>query len=126
MRSGTKSDLATILESSVTNPDVRPHVEVILFDDAVAVNLFKPGACKHFKNMEIVFLKYITSQLQEVSKRLEYIHDSFKSMREANEGKVCEDVFNLKSGFPETGVPSLGLTKIRQSCSGSLLNCVHV
>ena len=93
MRSGTKSDLATILESSVTSPDVRPHVEVLLLDGAVAVNLLKPGACKTFQEYgENVFLKYITSQLHDVSKRLdivwdEYIHDSLKSMTRSKRGK---------------------------------------
>ena len=76
MRSGTKSDLATILESSVTSPDVRTHVEVLLLDGAVAVNLFKPGACKTFQEYgENVFLKYITSQLQDVSYLLDYWSD---------------------------------------------------
>ena len=71
MRSGTKSDLTTILESSITSPDVRPHVEVLLLDGAVAVNLLKSGACKTFQEYgENVFLKYITSQLQDVSKQL--------------------------------------------------------
>jgi hypothetical protein len=93
MRSGTKSDPATILESSVTSPDVQPHVEVLLLDGAVAVNMLKPGACKTFQEYgENVFLKYITSQLHDVSKRLdivwdEYIHDSLKSMTRSKRGK---------------------------------------
>jgi len=93
MCSGTKSDLATILEASVMSPDDRPNVEVLLLDGAVAVNLLKPGACKTFQEYgENVFLKYVTSQLHDVSKRLdivwdEYIHDSLKSMTRSKRGK---------------------------------------
>ena len=63
------------------------HIEVPLLDGAVAVHLMKPGACKTFQEYgENMFLKHITSQLQDVSKWLdivwdEYIHDSLKSMQ---------------------------------------------
>ena len=93
MRSGTKSDPATILEASVMSPDDRPHVEVLLLDGAVVVNLLKPGDCRTFQEYgENVFLKYLTSQMHDVSKRLdivwdEYIHDSLKSMTRSKRGK---------------------------------------
>ena len=95
MHSGTKSDLATILEASVMSPDDRPHVEVLLLDGAVVVKLFKPGACKTFQEYgENVFLKYLTSQMHDVSKRLdivwdEYIHDSLKINDEKQTRERC-------------------------------------
>ena len=57
------------------------------------MNLLKPGAYKTFQEYgENVFLKYLTSQLHGVSKRLdivwdEYIHDSLKSTTRSKRGK---------------------------------------
>jgi len=74
MCSTTKSDLATILKSYALGPDDRPHVEVLILDGAIGVNMLKPGGCKTFQEYgENVFLKYLTSQVHDVSKRLDIV-----------------------------------------------------
>ena len=91
---GTKSDLVGCLEDLVAfqRNVTHPTVEVTILDGSVVVNMLRPGSAKTFPNYATqVFLPYITSQLQHVS-RLdivwdEYWPDSLKAETRVKRGK---------------------------------------
>ena len=96
LRTGTKSDLLTCLQdlSPVNENASSPIVQVTctILDDAAIVNMLQPGSAKTFQDYTTnVFLPYVTSQLQYVS-RLdivwdEYIPESLKADVRSKRGK---------------------------------------
>ena len=84
LHSGTKSDLTHCLEKLTPVHEDAPDVTALLLDGAVIVNMLKPGNSRTFLSYgQDVFLKYIKSQLANVSRVDivwdEYIPDSLKA-----------------------------------------------
>ncbi|KAJ8366786.1 hypothetical protein AAFF_G00342400 [Aldrovandia affinis] len=95
IRLGTKSDLVGCLEGLITpreNDAASPPVEVMILDGAAIVNMLAPGNAKTFSEYaSLVFLPYITSQLQHTSRVDivwdEYFPDSLKAHTRKRRGK---------------------------------------
>ena len=94
LRTGTKSDLLHCLQDlTPVNENVSsPTVQVNILDGAAIVNMLRPGPARTFQNYASdVFVPYITSQLQYVS-RLDiiwdvYVPESLKADTHSKRGK---------------------------------------
>ena len=79
LRTGTKSDLLHCLQDlTLAKQNVSsPTVQVTILDGAAIINMMRPGTAKTFQDYATdVFVPYITSQLQHVS-RLDIIWDVY-------------------------------------------------
>jgi len=79
LRTGTKSDLLGCLQdlTPVKENISSPTMQVTILDGAAIVNMLRPGAAKTFQDYATdVFVPYITSQLQHVT-RLDIIWDVY-------------------------------------------------
>ena len=101
MRSGRKSELVQLLETSTT-VECR-DVDVKVFDAAAVVSMLPPGKSKTFKDYATsVVLNYVTRQAQNI-KRVDFICDQYFenslkwSTREARGSglrrRVCDNAF---------------------------------
>ena len=92
LRSGTKSDLLSCLETNGPAQAQRPSVEVLLLDGVAIVNILKPGVSKTFQEYsETVVLPYVMNQLRNVE-RVDvvwdrYLPDSLKDSAQVKRGK---------------------------------------
>ncbi|KAH3816089.1 hypothetical protein DPMN_117597 [Dreissena polymorpha] len=84
MRSGTKADLLSVLESHSRRLETTPTVTVNILDGAMLVQMLQPRGSKTFQDYaDNVFLSHLSERLIHV-KRLDliwdrYIADSLKS-----------------------------------------------
>lgn len=79
MKTGTKSDLLCCLEdlTPVKENVSNPIVQVTILDGAVIVSMLQPGTAKTFQDYaNDIFMPYIASQLQHVS-RLDIVWDMY-------------------------------------------------
>ncbi|KAJ8406772.1 hypothetical protein AAFF_G00296880 [Aldrovandia affinis] len=114
IRLGTKSDLVGCLERLITpreNDAASPPVEVMILDGAAIVNMLAPGNAKTFSEYaSLVFLPYITSQLQHTSRVDivwdEYFPDSLKAHTRKRRVKAPGDELSHLVPSLETGRPS--------------------
>ncbi len=101
-----------------------PTVQVNILDGAAVINMLRPGSERTFQNYcTEVFLPYITSQLQHVS-RLDIIWDvyvpgSLKTTLLAKGERELGDVLSHKMQFLGTGRNFFALMITRLSCSPS-------
>lgn len=108
IRLGTKSDLVGCLEDLITpqeNAAASPSVEVMILDGAAIVNMLAPGNAKTFSEYAtLVFLPYITSQLQHTSRVDiiwdEYFPDSLKADTRKKRGKGTRRRVEPSSSIP--------------------------
>ena len=124
LRTGIKSDLVGCLEdldlSRQSSPS--PRVEVNIIDGAAIVNMLRPGAAKTFSEYaEQVFLPYIISQLQHVSRMDvvwdEYFDESLKAETRSKREREFIDVLSQVVPFLESGRNFSASTVTRSSCS---------
>ena len=110
IRDGNKSELLHCLEELVPVEESlpSPSIEVLILDGAAIVNMLKPVNSKTFQDYaNNVFVPYINSQLQHVS-RLDLVWDvykpeSLKADTRARGGKVSEDEWKHPVQFHTTG-----------------------
>ena len=77
LRSGTKSDLLSCLETLTESQAEIPTVQVSMFDGAALVNMLKPGTSRTFENYsKEVFLPYFKGQLRSVQ-RIDVVWDMY-------------------------------------------------
>ena len=87
---------------------VLQSVQVNILDGAAIINMLQPGTVKTFQNYAThVFVPYITSQLQYVS-RLDivwdvYVPKSLKADTHSKRGKGLRDMLSHQVQFLETG-----------------------
>ena len=126
LRSGTKSDLLGCLEDLVPSQasSPRPSVQVSIIDGAAIVNMLQPGVTKKFTDYaKQVFMPYIVSQLQHVS-RLDVVWDkyfphSLKADTRSKRAREFVDVLSPKMPFLDTGRSFFVVMPTRWSCSHS-------
>ena len=110
LRTGMKSDLLhCLMDLAPVNENVSgPMVQVNILDDAAIINMLRPGTVKTFQNYATdVFVPYITSQLQYVS-RLDiiwdvYVPERLKADTRSKRGKGLGDAWSNRVQFLGTG-----------------------
>ena len=105
MRSGTKSDLLSELESLAQPVDARPHVSALIVDGPVVVQMLSRGNSKTFDDYtKNVFIPYIQQQLKLVD-RIDivwnvYTTNSLKARTREKRGTAVRRRVDLSSKMP--------------------------
>lgn len=105
VRSGSKADLLSCLETQAQRPADAPQADVAIFDGAVVVQMLSPLDCKTFQEyIDRRFVPYIKQQLQNVT-RLDLVWDSYRpdSLKSCTRDKRGSGV--RRRVLPDTNIP---------------------
>ena len=105
IRSGTKSDLLSYLETNGQAQAQRPSVEAQRLDGEAIVNILKPGASKTFQEYsETLFLPYVINQLRNVE-RVDVVWDRYLPDSLTDSGRGEREKGIRRCVRPDTRIP---------------------